>query len=510
MAFTFPSSPTLNDTYTYNSITWTYNGKGWTKSSAAVGGGASTPDAVSDQANSSTGYFDLPAGTTAQRPGTPGTGNIRYNTTTGFAEVYTAGGWGTFGAQPPSISSVLPSTFNGEQGTVFTINGADFTADATVKFVDNAGTEYSSLIVTFISPNQLTATTPQDFTVAQEPLDVKVLQSSGQITKTDCIDCGGTPTWTTAAGTLSTLIYPVDTSVSTSVLATDPDSGSTISYAVTTGALPSGMSINTSTGAITGTVANPAASSVTTSFDITASDNAGNTSIRTFNIIRKWADGSTQAQASTTAQAIKTLTGTTASGDYWIKPAGQSAIQLYCDMSMQSKGWAMIAAGRESTSWWLDAGSGDMSTLTEANLSSNTVRYLSKAWIHAYIGGTSWANMSTGIIVKRPVIPDSWLFTNGSGTQPFNWTSWEESASSVSLTVARYSNTTASGTPTHTSGATTGWTDYMPANDNTRFFSWTWSSHGGYKGISAGQSNYDGFMAGSEGHSIQRVNIFVN
>jgi len=36
MAIQFPSSPTLNQTYTYNSVTWTYNGKGWTKSPTAA------------------------------------------------------------------------------------------------------------------------------------------------------------------------------------------------------------------------------------------------------------------------------------------------------------------------------------------------------------------------------------------------------------------------------------------------------------------------------------------
>jgi len=91
MPFSFPSNPTLNQTYTSNSVTWVYNGKGWTKTTT-TGGGASTPNAVSDQTNTSTGYFDLPGGTTLQRPATPGTGNIRYNTTTGFAEVYTAAG----------------------------------------------------------------------------------------------------------------------------------------------------------------------------------------------------------------------------------------------------------------------------------------------------------------------------------------------------------------------------------------------------------------------------------
>jgi hypothetical protein len=56
-----------------------------------------TPTAVSDQSNSSTGYFDLPAGTTAQRP-SGASGMIRYNTSVGTPEVYTSEGWVTFGA----------------------------------------------------------------------------------------------------------------------------------------------------------------------------------------------------------------------------------------------------------------------------------------------------------------------------------------------------------------------------------------------------------------------------
>ena len=52
-----------------------------------------TATAVSDQANSSTGYFDLPAGSTAQRPGSPAVGNKRVNTTTNAEEVYVNGTW---------------------------------------------------------------------------------------------------------------------------------------------------------------------------------------------------------------------------------------------------------------------------------------------------------------------------------------------------------------------------------------------------------------------------------
>ena len=48
---------------------------------------------VSGDANTSTGAFDLPAGTTAQRPGSPTTGNIRHNTETAVVEFYDGNSW---------------------------------------------------------------------------------------------------------------------------------------------------------------------------------------------------------------------------------------------------------------------------------------------------------------------------------------------------------------------------------------------------------------------------------
>ena len=54
---------------------------------------SATPASVSDQANTSTGYFDLPAGTTAERPASPATGMIRYNTTESKYEVYSGTNW---------------------------------------------------------------------------------------------------------------------------------------------------------------------------------------------------------------------------------------------------------------------------------------------------------------------------------------------------------------------------------------------------------------------------------
>ena len=66
-----------------------------------------TPTAVSDQANTSTGYFDLPSGTTAQRPVSPSGGMIRHNTTTGEPEWYDSdnGQWFSFRTDPTQYSS---------------------------------------------------------------------------------------------------------------------------------------------------------------------------------------------------------------------------------------------------------------------------------------------------------------------------------------------------------------------------------------------------------------------
>jgi hypothetical protein len=47
--------------------------------------------------NTSTGYFDLPTGTTAQRPGTPNSGMIRFNTDLTQFEGYTGTAWSAVG-----------------------------------------------------------------------------------------------------------------------------------------------------------------------------------------------------------------------------------------------------------------------------------------------------------------------------------------------------------------------------------------------------------------------------
>jgi hypothetical protein len=49
---------------------------------------------VLSYADSSTGGLYLPVGTTAQRPASPVTGQIRFNSTTNAVEVYNGTSWG--------------------------------------------------------------------------------------------------------------------------------------------------------------------------------------------------------------------------------------------------------------------------------------------------------------------------------------------------------------------------------------------------------------------------------
>ena len=240
-----------------------------------------TAAAVSSQDNTATDYFDLPSGSTAQRPSTAAEGNIRYNSELGRAEVYDLTGWTPI-ALPPSASSVSPTSFDGDSGSSFTVTGDGFVSGAVVQFVTNNGTVVNAATTTYNSATSLTATTPRAFTVAEEPLSVRVENPDGLISTqlSGVIDCGGIPTWTTASGQLAAVVQ--NQAVSTSIAATDPD-GQTLTYSYT-GNLPSGVSLNTSTGAITGT-AGSVSGDTTYSFTASATDTASNIASRAFSIL---------------------------------------------------------------------------------------------------------------------------------------------------------------------------------------------------------------------------------
>ena len=135
--------------------------------------------------------------------------------------------------------------------------------------------------------------------------------------------------------------------VSVTLSATDPE-GSSVTYAVTSGALPTGVALSGATvsGILNGGNGDYNASGVTHNATVTASDGTGNTTPRTFNIVRKWYDGSSSANAALNAESIRNMTGATSSDDgtYWINPYGRSTIQLPCEFNSMG-GWMLFATG---------------------------------------------------------------------------------------------------------------------------------------------------------------------
>ena len=264
------------------------------------------------------GAIVVPIGTTAQRDPNATVGSLRYNTSTNFFETLTSSGWGSI-TSPPTITSVTPSNFTGAVGTSFTVDGAFMDAASTAVFVGNDNTEYATGTVTHLGNSRIAITNATNLPVANEPYKVKVTNGGGlSAISTTTIDAGAVPAFTTSAGSLAATAR-WDEAVSTTVLASDAD-GSITGYAVTQGALPAGITLNSTTGAITGTSTNQATTTYT--FTIQATDNTGNTNTRQFSIqivnaAPVWnspAEGSTTELAQDTAGSI-TLAATDPEGE---------------------------------------------------------------------------------------------------------------------------------------------------------------------------------------------------
>ena len=93
-----------------------------------------TPQDVSDQSNTSTGYFDIPSGTTGQRPASPTTGWIRFNTTTGNIESHNGTAWASISVVPAVEVLHLTTT----SSTAFTANTITDVANMTLSITPSS------------------------------------------------------------------------------------------------------------------------------------------------------------------------------------------------------------------------------------------------------------------------------------------------------------------------------------------------------------------------------------
>ena len=217
------------------------------------------------------------AGTTGQRGSTAG--QWRYNSTIGKFEGRGATSFISLEVtpNPTSVNNNNPTEVQINAGFDIVITGTNFSSGDTVKFIGNDATEYASPTVAVDSATQITARVPTTVTNANEPFKVRVTSGGGLSgTLNNAFNVNGNPVWSTASGTLAGGFQ--GDSINVSVSASDPE-GSTVTYSETTSVLSgigTGFTLNTSSGAITGTLPN-VGSGTTYTFTIRATADSGTT-----------------------------------------------------------------------------------------------------------------------------------------------------------------------------------------------------------------------------------------
>ena len=185
----------------------------------------------------------------------------------------------------PTITSISPDTIDNTSSNVV-ITGTNYVITPNVEIISTTGAITFPNSVTRDSATQLTinVTLPTDgtyFIRIENPDGGAVRSSTALLTVSDA------PTWTTPAGSLGSIA--AGSSVSLSVAGT---SDSTVAYSETTAVLTSNtdtpnstmnLSLNSSTGAITGTAPEPTAET-TYNFTLRLTDDESQTTDRAFSI----------------------------------------------------------------------------------------------------------------------------------------------------------------------------------------------------------------------------------
>jgi hypothetical protein len=329
----------------------------------------------------------MPVGTEAQRTN-PKVGDVRHNTDIGYLEQYTADGWASIAASPV-VSTISPTAIPDTDSSFdITINGSNFSTGATVQAIGQDGSIINATSTSRTSGSVLVATFDgTQFADAQEDYSIKVSNNTGlAFTYTDSLAVNASPAWVTAASPTTLATVYNDTAVSGSTIqvsATDPEGGS-VTYSLDSGALPTGMTVN-SDGTITGTPTGGTATSGGETFTpVIAASDGTNSVNRTFAILRKWIVGSESGAAATSIASL--YDAGVADGMIWFQNAninGGTPFQMRY-ASYDGRGWLETLYSQDptdSTPWddWLNKGGVNYTRpqMYDYNLSSGGLNYSS-------------------------------------------------------------------------------------------------------------------------------------
>ena len=208
-------------------------------------------------------------------------GRLRFNDATDLLEYYNGTDWKAIDA-PPVItgftiadiggSSVTSATIDNEAVGDVTIEilGSLFdTTGAIVTFI-GSGETISTQTITRNSGNKLTVTvTYSDFDISNSPYTIKVTNGSGLAAELAAVITAdqSTPTFSNAADTTYTVFDSLRSS-GTITAANLVGASNATTYAVQIGSLPTGFTLNTTTGDITWSSVSVVGSDTTTTFTI--------------------------------------------------------------------------------------------------------------------------------------------------------------------------------------------------------------------------------------------------
>ena len=188
-------------------------------------------------------------------------------------------------AAGPFLTAVVTSSLPDIDDTTV-VNGGNFAEDVEISFIGQDTNETNAKNVVRSTSTQLVVTRPDSFTPDQSPYTVKAVNpgipsptGSSPHILSNAVTAGTNPVWVTGTD----IFYNVGGATNTTLLATDTEA-SDIDYALVSGTLPSGLTLDGETGVISGTFSGSASEGDVTAITVRATDAGGNFLDKAFNL----------------------------------------------------------------------------------------------------------------------------------------------------------------------------------------------------------------------------------